>query len=312
MTFGHPLGLLFLLGVPLLLVLYTLRRRRMEATVSSLLLWVLPAGEPQGRTLFRRLRLPLILLLQILLVTALALALSRPGLLTRSTGFGRAILIVDTSASMQATDERPSRFARGVGEARAVLDGLALGAEAVLIEAGPRPRVAVPLTREVSDLRAGLARLRPQDAGADLAAALRLAAAFAEGAGPTEVHVFTDRASSQALAPLPRTVDLRVHPVGGTAANVAITGLRVRKNYYSGGQHELFVALANTGRETATFPLVVTLEGARLSRQQVTLPPETRRSLIVPFSYRGGGVLEVTAEVGDALAVDNRGWALLP
>jgi len=312
MTFGNPLGLLFLLGVPLLLALYTLRRRRMEATVSSLLLWVLPAGEPQGRTLFRRLRLPLILLLQILLVMALALALSRPGLLTRSTGFGRAILIVDTSASMQATDERPSRFARGMREARAVLDGLAPGEEALLIEAGPRPTVAVPLTREGSELRAGLARLRPHDAGADMAAALRLAAAFAEGAGPTEVHVFTDQASGQVLAPLPRTVDLRVHAVGGAAPNVAITGLRVRKNYYSGGQHELFVALANTGRETVTFPLVVTLEGTRLSRQQVTLPPQTRRSLIVPFSYRGGGALEVTAEVGDALAVDNRGWALLP
>ncbi|MGH7406755.1 MAG: vWA domain-containing protein, partial [Candidatus Methylomirabilales bacterium] len=312
MSFGNPLALLFLLGVPLLLILYTVRRRRLEATVSSLLLWNLPAGEPQGRKLFRRLRLPLILLIQILLVTALALALARPGFLTRTVGFGRAVLIVDTSASMQATDERPSRFARALGEARTVIDRLALGEEAILIAAGPRPTVAVPLTREVGELRAGLARLRPQDGGADLAAALRLAAAFAEGAGPTEVHLFTDRASGQTLPPPPPTVDLRVHAVGGPASNVAITGLRVRKNYYSGAQHELFVALANTGRESVTFPLVVTLEGARLSRQQVTLPPQTRRSLIVPFSHRGGGTLEVTAEVGDALAVDNRAWALLP
>ncbi|MEK7338847.1 MAG: VWA domain-containing protein [candidate division NC10 bacterium] len=312
MSFGNPLALLFLLGVPLLLILYTVRRRRLEATVSSLLLWVLPAGEPQGRTLFRRLRLPLILLIQILLVTALALALARSGFLTRTAGFGRAVLIVDTSASMQATDERPSRFARALGEARAVLDRLAPGEEAILIAAGPRPTVAVPLTREVGELRTGLARLRTQDGGADLAAALRLAAAFAEGAGPTEVHLFTDGASGQALPALPRSVDLRVHPVGGPAPNVAITGLRVRKNYYSGAQHELFVALANTGQKTVTFPLVVTLEGARLSRQQVTLPPQTRRSLIVPLSHRGGGALEVTAEVADALAVDNRAWALLP
>ena len=149
MSFGNPLALLFLLAVPLLLILYTVRRRRLEATVSSLLLWALPAGEPQGRTLFRRLRLPLILLIQILLVTALALALARPGFLTSTAGFGRAVLIVDTSASMQATDERPSRFARALGEARAVLDRLAPGEEAILIAAGPRPTVAVPLTREI-------------------------------------------------------------------------------------------------------------------------------------------------------------------
>ena len=312
MSFGNPLALLFLLGVPLLVLLYTVRRRRLELTVSSLLLWGLPAGEPQGRTLFRRLRLPLILLIQILLVTALALALARPGLLTRSPGFGRAVLIVDTSASMQATDERPSRFARAVAEARAVADRLSPGEEAILIAAGPRPAVAVPLTRDASDLRAGLARLAAQDGGADLAAALRLAAAFAEGAGPTEVHLFTDGASSRALPSLPRTADLQVHFVGRPAPNVAISGLRVRKKYYSGTQHELYVALTNAGGQTVTFPLVVTLEGVRLSREQVTLPPQTRRSLIVPFSHHGGGALEVTAEVADALAVDNRGWALLP
>src|SRR5207244_7431600 len=40
--------------------------------------------------------------------------------------------------------------------------------------------------------------------------------------------------------------------------------------------------------------------------------PNVRRSLLLPFSHTGGGVVKASIDVRDDLATDNTAWAVLP
>src|SRR3974390_3278420 len=89
--------------VPALLILYFLKLRRRELPVASTLLWKKAIQDLQVNAPFQRLRRNLLLLLQLLLLAILLLALSRP-ITFFTPGAGKnTVVIIDRSASMQAT-----------------------------------------------------------------------------------------------------------------------------------------------------------------------------------------------------------------
>ena len=102
MTFAHPAGLWFLLGIPLLILLYFLRARHEDQHVSSTFLWQLSVSYQEKHMTSTRLRRMLILAFQILLVLLGSLLIAQPQL--SGVGFGKErIVILDTSASMRMT-----------------------------------------------------------------------------------------------------------------------------------------------------------------------------------------------------------------
>ena len=111
MPFTSPLALLGLLFIPAVLAMYLLKLRRDETVVPSTLLWSHLLADVEANAPWQRLRRSLLLLLQLLLVAILAMLAARP-FLERPAGLARDIVIViDTSASMAATDVAPNRLA---------------------------------------------------------------------------------------------------------------------------------------------------------------------------------------------------------
>src|SRR2546430_14462198 len=107
MPFIAPLALAGLAFVPLVLAFYLLKLRRDERPVSSTLLWNRLVADVEANAPWQRLRRSLLLLLQLLLVIALAILAARP-FIERPAGLSRDIvLVVDASASMGATDVVP-------------------------------------------------------------------------------------------------------------------------------------------------------------------------------------------------------------
>src|ERR1700687_6488849 len=104
MNFLSPFALLpGTLAVPLLL-LYFLKVRRRQMPVSSLLLWQAALRDREASTFFQRLQRDPLLILQLLALLALALALARPAVTVMGHGAKRIVVVLDTSASMKATD----------------------------------------------------------------------------------------------------------------------------------------------------------------------------------------------------------------
>src|SRR5215471_18586270 len=132
MSFLSPLALLVgALSVPLVL-LYFLKVRRREATVPSLLLWDPSLRDREASTFFQRLQRDPLLILQLLALVALTVALARPAITVMGHGNKRVVVVMDTSASMKATDVPPSRFVQAQRAALGLLGQLGQGAEVMV------------------------------------------------------------------------------------------------------------------------------------------------------------------------------------
>src|SRR5207248_11096063 len=117
MSFLAPAAFAFAAAIPVVIVFYLLKRKRVVKLVSSTLLWQKFLAETQASAPFQKLRHNWLLLLQILMLILAVLALARPYLSGSIVGGRLQVVILDASASMQSTDETPSRFERGRSEA---------------------------------------------------------------------------------------------------------------------------------------------------------------------------------------------------
>src|SRR5882757_8627906 len=134
MNFLAPTALFFAFTIPVVIVFYLLKRKRVVRLVSSTLLWQKFLAETQASAPFQKLRKNWLLILQIILLILAVFALSRPFFKTKAKPAELRVVILDTSASMQATDETPSRFERARSEALKWVDSLADTDQMVILE----------------------------------------------------------------------------------------------------------------------------------------------------------------------------------
>jgi uncharacterized membrane protein len=312
MNFLSPLALaLFALALPLVL-LYFLKVRRRERRVASLLLWDPSLRDREASAFFQRLQRDPLLILQLLALLALSVALARPAVTIMGDGARKVVIVLDTSASMKARDVSPSRFEVARGQALGLVRRLSEGAEVMVIEAGVQPRVTAALARDRERALAAIHAARARDLPNRLVEAVRTARALVAADPRAEIHVFTDGAFT--LPQGPETSDPRVRwvGVGRRSQNVGITNLSIRKNYFGSFEHQAFVSLVNYTAEPQTFTFTLELEHQPIAEKQITLEPNVRRSVVLPFTHGGGGTVMARLQIDDDLSVDDVAYAVLP
>ncbi|MEZ4405275.1 MAG: VWA domain-containing protein [Polyangiales bacterium] len=313
------------LAVPLA-AMYLRRRKRERVEVSSLALWRRVQADLQQRAGLRRFRAERALWLQLVALALLALALGGPTRSARVEPPRRLVMVVDTTASMQARDGAVTRLDRAKDAALRALAALPEGAEVTVIEGGCVPSIAVATTRERAGLRRGVTSLRARDCGGDLSRALALAAdRLRGGGGARRVLVLTDGATRADALTVATPAPVEVVRVGSPAANVGVVTADLRpdaRGESSPGarRFSLFgalggapldapravtvrAALVRDGGETS-----VALREARVGngRSTLTIPVELRAEESAPL-------LRVSLEgAGDALAVDDLAYAPVP
>src|SRR3989475_622122 len=312
MSFLSPLAFALTALVLPLVLLYFLKIRRRERRVPSLLLWDPSLRDREASAFFQRLQRDPLLILQILALLALAIALARPAATVMGEGARKVVVVLDTSASMKAHDVGPSRFDVARAEAVQLVRRLGEGAEVMIIETGVQPKVAAALGRDRQRALTALGQAQARDLPTRLGEAIRTARALV-GADPrAEIHVFTDGAfappSDQAVAD-PR---IRWVGVGRRSWNVGITSFAIRKAYFGASDYQAFVSLVNYSPEAQTFTFALELDGRTIAEKDVTLEPSVRRSVVLPFSHGGGGVVTARLRIDDDLAVDDVAYAVLP
>src|SRR5262249_12734012 len=127
------------------------------------------------RSIWQHLRHLLSLLLQILFLALLVLALTEPFFHWEVLEARRVVLVIDNSASMNATDVAPSRLARAKQEGQRILDGLRFRDEVALGAAGTQPQVLCGLTGHHRTLQSALEAVPPTDGPTRVAEAVALA-----------------------------------------------------------------------------------------------------------------------------------------
>ena len=141
MNFLAPAAFVFALALPVVVVFYLLKRKRVVKLVSSTLLWQKFLADTQASAPFQRLRHNWLLILQLLMLALVVFALMRPFVAGNAHESRLRVIILDGSASMQATDESPSRFEKARAEALKWVDGLRDGEQMMVLLAGATTEV---------------------------------------------------------------------------------------------------------------------------------------------------------------------------
>jgi Ca-activated chloride channel homolog len=278
MSFLAPLALaLGALAAPIIM-LYMLRLRRREVAVSSTLLWQQLLRDKEANSPWQRLRRNLLLILQLLILAALVLALARPYIEVPTFTAGRIALLIDGSASMNATDVNPSRLETAKTRAYELIDTLGASDTLSVIRVGAVPDILAAYTNDRAQLREAVGRVRPEASRADWNAALTLAAAGFAGAEKFSVVVIGDGGLPPGLPAIPG--EIKFIPVGQSSANAAIAALAVADDPGSGPQ--IYAKLANYGTDPVDVILSLKLDDTLFNAQNHTIPPNNTINVTIP------------------------------
>jgi hypothetical protein len=192
MSFLAPVAFALAALIPVIVAMYLLKLRRTEQVVSSVYLWRRMVRDLEANAPWQRLRRNLLLILQTLFLAALILALARPFTWAEGASGQVTILILDTSASMAATDVAPSRLDAAKAQARQLVDGLPDDARVTVIAAGDGAQVLVASSQDRRQIHLAMDNVKAVAGGSDLTAALELASAIVARQPETEIVLLSD------------------------------------------------------------------------------------------------------------------------
>ena len=302
----------FILGAALLaaiLASYLLRPRRPMRRISSTFLWLAALHELEAQRPWRRVPPSLLLLLQIAAVAALIGAVARPFTLsTQSTG-SFTIALLDASASMQATDVKPSRFDAARTKLGQLVDALEPGQQLALLSLDAQPRVLMQPTTDHQQLRLALSSAQPTAQPANLQAALSLAGSLAEGRADAQLVIVGDGSLDHAQVPSNFGLPIRYIGVGTpNAANLAIAGLTTRQ---SNGRLSALARIINTGPQPASATISLKIDGNRFDARSISVDPNATATQQWDDLPAAAHTLEARLDSSDALSLDDAAWTVL-
>ncbi|MBS1716841.1 MAG: VWA domain-containing protein [Armatimonadetes bacterium] len=303
MSLANPLALMWLIpcgGV--IIALYLLKMRRRDVFVPASFLWPSMTEEVRANSLFQKLRPNLLLFLQLLALLLMAVALARPQVKQSGLAGEVTVFVVDTSASMSATDVKPSRL----GEAKRLVQESIKSARAsdriAVIEAGPVPKVITPLSSDSVRQLAGLDELEPSDAECNIGEALRLAAALVGTIDGARIVLLSD-GDFPPIDNFARGKAAFVYQcIGSSSENLAISAFGASET--SRGK-QLYCAVKNYGFSKAGGSLNIYADGNLIDSVKTgEIGPSGTwgRTMPIPASAT---VLEAKLTADDYLASDN-------
>lgn len=312
MNFLDPIAFWFALALPVVIAFYLLKRKRVLKLVSSTLLWQRFLAETQANAPFQKLRQNWLLLLQLLMLALVVLALARPFFRGNARESPLRVVILDASASMQATDEKPSRFEKARAEALQWVDGLRDGEQMMVLLAGASTEVKQSPTSDKAALRRALNLSEPSDAPTRLAEAVKTASAFTfekkgeETVTSGEIHLFSDGAALDFDELANKNLPLIYHRIGTGSDNAGIVRLDVRANPENANERAVFASIANYSTNTVQTEAELLLDGQTVAARSVSLAPTNTQLLIFTAPQNRDGVFTLRLERKDDLAADNQ------
>ncbi len=322
MNFLSPNALWFLGLIAPVVVFYLLKRRRTVRLVPSTLLWQRFLAENQANAPFQKLRKNWLLLLQMLLLLLAVLALMRP-YFSGETKVGKLrVVILDASASMQATDESPNRFEKARAEALALVDSLRDDDQMVVLVAGASTEVRQSATSGKAALRRAISAATAAESPTRLKDAIKLADTLARAALPpadtagatnsavpkAEIHLFTDGAVGDLSEFENKGLNLVYHRVGQRGDNAGIIQLDLRQNPENRRQRALYVSVGNDSSNALDSILELRLDNQLLEARPIKVSAGDTAALVFLPLQAKDGVFHVRLAAEDDLAVDNEAF----
>lgn len=159
MRFLYPLGLLGLIGIPILIIIYIIKNKHTEQTISSTYLWRLSERFLKRKNPISKIKGLISLILQCLTVLLISFAIAHPVLVLKGQAY-EYCFILDGSGSMQMTQENgATRFDAAKEKIEEIISDAKDGSLYSIYYAGDTTMTVVVQTDDKSDARAELDKL---------------------------------------------------------------------------------------------------------------------------------------------------------
>lgn len=308
--------LLFSSAAFLAVVFYLLSFRRRTAIVATEPIWRKVLGK--RRTPYRKL---LALLLQILVLFLLSLAMADPRTSQQDHFLPVAqVMIVDTSASMNALDGKNRRIDRALELFSKVTDAMGPRDRLLPVVMDDRCRPLTAWSGDKKSIREAAKNLTPSFVPEDFQSCVDFAQraldsdAFGEGFRK-RIAVISDHfhaLEQKTSYPIVQT------SVGRAMDNLAITAFEVRLRGGAASGYEVFVQLSNFGSTKRQLTLSIHTEKSLLGEEVLSLAAKATlsRSYFLKELAAPGIMASITSPKGrggaDGFPLDDRAYALLP
>ncbi len=304
-------------------LLYVLKLRRRRVTVPFGPIWNRVLASQETRTWWERLKRLLSMLLQMLLAALIVLAIADPRPEEEQLIGRNLVLLIDTSASMNAIDVSGGvdRLDIARQEAQKVLDSMGPNDSVMLVTMDGQLKPLTPFVKETAILSQQIKDLKTTATPANINQAMRFVRDAVRGKSDPEVYIFTDGAFAQdfkgAAEQLPKNVRLHHVKTGASGQNVAITAFNVRRYISNKQDYEIYVEVRSYFEREIDVELQLYADGTLSDIKPIKLGPEKSKLLFFPDQGFGGKKLEArvelkTADAKDVFPMDNSAYAVLP
>lgn len=192
MSFKFPLGLLGLIGIPILILIYIIKSKYTEQTIASTYLWTLSEKFLKKRKPVSKLTGIITLILQILAVLAVSLLIAQPVFTLKNSAMD-IYFILDCSASMNMRTGGVSRFDRAKAGIEDVIDDAPGGSTYTLIVAGESTEVVFEAVTDKQQAKVSLERVEASWCPSECADATLMAQEYFDNNRSAVTYLYTDR-----------------------------------------------------------------------------------------------------------------------
>jgi hypothetical protein len=316
------LATIFGIAGALMVAMYILKLRRRVVAVPFSKLWHRILRDKEATSLFSKLKRLLSLLLQLLLLALLVIALGDPRAATSLIKGRTLVVLIDASASMQATDggSGETRLDAARREVKALIRGMG-GADRMLVAQMDATITPLgPMSGDTSELERSVDSVHATDTRADFPRALRFATDALRNVERGEIVVVSDGdlgPAEDSLGPVHLgTAKLSYVRVGAKKRNCAITEFSVRRYPLDKSRYEVMLEVANTGPEQEDVELSLFGDGTLVDLTKLRLRAGERLPRFYPNLSGASRTLEAKIRPlegsEDALPIDDHAYALLP
>ncbi len=298
MTFLYPLGLLGLLGIPVLILIYIIKSKYTEQTIASTYLWELSERFLKRKKRVSRLTGIISLILQLLAVTIISLAIAHP-IITVPDSANAYCFILDASGSMHMDSSKAgqTRFEAGKEEIADRIQGSMDGSSYTLICVGDATTVIYQDLQDKEQAVMLLSELKPAYSTASMGNALSAAQDYFQKNPATKTYLVTDTAYESVN-------NLEMIFVGQAVENYGVSGV----NYTFRNRLLKVTGLVTSYESDATLTVGLFLDGKDTPEQTQTLAVSKGQSEAFALDATIDGYASITVKVleEDGLALDNQ------
>lgn len=319
---GLPISTLlgiFGAAAALVVAFYILKLRRRAVPVPFSRIWDSVLRDKQATELFSKLRRLLSLMLQLALLALLVLALGDPKPKEDLREGRHLVLLLDSSASMKASDVKTNRLAQAKAEAEKIVRGMGASDRAIVVQMGSVPTPRSSMSGDQTELLQAIGQVAASDTRADLEAGLSFGRDSLRGLPNGELVVIGDGAHGDTSALSARVslegAEPRFVPIGKSGKNLSITEFSVRRYPLDKSRYEVMLEIANLNDAPADVELELSGDGVIVDVTRLKLGPNEK----LPRYYQdlAGASRTLTARIKaapgtDDLPADDVAYALLP